>query len=220
LCTEQEIGLKDKDTVMPERRIIVAITGASGAPYAQRLIAALVAAGVHVHLVVSTLGKRLLAEELDMKESDLLRLASEDGQGGRESERRGRITQLAYKDVGASIASGSYQTEGMVVIPCSNNKLAEMAYGLGENLISRAAQVVLKEKRKLIVVHREMPVGIIELKNMLALAEAGAIICPANPGFYNRPKTADDLVNMVVGRVLDLLNVPHGLHLRWTGTAT
>jgi 4-hydroxy-3-polyprenylbenzoate decarboxylase len=203
-----------KDTVSPERRIVVAVTGASGAAYAQRLIEALLAAQVHVHLVVSTLGRRLLADELDLKETDLDRLVSDLGgaSGG-----TGRITHLPYKEVGASIASGSYQTEGMVVIPCSNNKLAEMACGLGENLISRAAQVMLKERRKLIVVHREMPVGIIELKNMLALAEAGAIICPANPGFYNRPKTADDLVNMVVGRVLDLLNVPHGLHLRWTG---
>lgn len=192
------------------RRIIVAITGASGAAYAQRLIQALVVADVHVHLVVSTLGRRLLHDELDLAELDLDRLA-----GVAPGKSAKHLTLLAYNDVGACIASGSYQTAGMVVVPCSNNKLAEMAYGLGDNLITRAAQVVLKEKRKLIVVHREMPLGIIELKNLLALAEAGAIICPANPGFYHRPKTADDLVNMVVGRVLDLLEVPHHLHARW-----
>ena len=128
-----------------------------------------------------------------------------------------KITLLPYKDVGACVASGSFKTEAMVVIPCSNNKLAELAHGLGDNLIARAAQVILKERRKLIVVHREMPLGLIELRNMVALAEAGAIICPANPGFYNLPQTVDDVVNMVVGRVLDLLEVEHGLHGRWAG---
>ena len=192
------------------RRLIVAITGASGALYAQRLLETLVAADIHVHLVVSTLGRRLLNDELDLPELNLDLLAGVPNA-------RKHITLLPYHDVGAAIASGSYQTEGMVVIPCSNNKLAELAHGLGENLISRAAQVVLKEHRKLIIVHREMPLGIIELKNLLALAEAGAIICPANPGFYHRPRTADDLVNMVVGRVADLLNVPHTLHPRWSG---
>ena len=107
----------------------------------------------------------------------------------------------------------------MVVIPCSNNKLAEFAHGLGDNLISRAVQVVLKERRRLVVVHREMPLGLIELRNMVALAEAGAIICPANPGFYNLPQTVDELVNMVVGRVMDLLEVPHQLHARWRSGA-
>jgi 4-hydroxy-3-polyprenylbenzoate decarboxylase len=105
----------------------------------------------------------------------------------------------------------------MVIIPCSNNKLAELAHGLGDNLVSRAAQVILKERRRLIIVHREMPLGLIELRNMTALAEAGAIICPANPGFYNLPQTVDDLVNMVVGRVMDLVDVPHQLHERWSG---
>ncbi|MEI8197884.1 MAG: UbiX family flavin prenyltransferase [Phycisphaerae bacterium] len=192
------------------RRMIVAITGASGALYAKRLIETLVAAEIQVHLVVSTLGRRLLNDELDLRELDLDLLAGRP-HGGQ------FITLLPYHDVGAAIASGSYQTEGMVVIPCSNNKVAELAHGLGDNLISRAAQVVLKERRKLIIVHREMPLGIIELKNLLALAEAGAIICPANPGFYHRPQTADDLVNMVVGRVADLLQVPHQLHPRWSG---
>lgn len=195
---------------MASRRIIVAVTGASGALYAKRLIEGLAAAEVEVQLIVSAMGRRLLHDELGMEQMDLESLA-----GSAEGARR--ITLLPYKDVGACVASGSYRTEGMVVIPCSNNKLAELAHGLGDNLIARAAQVVLKERRRLIVVHREMPVGLIELRNMVALAEAGAIICPANPGFYARPQTVDDLVNMVVGRVLDLLEVPHQLHGRWNG---
>lgn len=192
------------------RRIIVAITGASGVAYAKRLIETLVAGDIDVFLIVSQVGRRLLHDELGMEHVDLAALA------GRADH---SITLLPYKDVGAAVASGSFKTDGMVIIPCSNNKLAELAHGLGENLISRAAQVVLKERRKLIVVHREMPLGLIELRNMVVLTEAGAIICPANPGFYNLPRTVDDLVNMVVGRVLDLLDVPHRLHGRWSGQA-
>jgi flavin prenyltransferase len=192
----------------------VAITGASGAIYAKRLIEILVASNVEVFLIVSQIGRRLLHEELGMETGglgggiDLAALAGREDHG---------ITLLPYKDVGAAIASGSFKTDGMVVVPCSNNKLAEFAHGLGENLISRAAQVVLKERRRLIIVHREMPLGVIELKNMLELAQAGAIICPANPGFYTLPQTIDDLVNMVVGRILDLLDIPHVLHPRWSG---
>ena len=195
---------------MTPRRIIVAITGASGAVYAKRLIETLVAAKVEVLLIVSQTGRRLLHDELGMEQVDLAALAGTGEHG---------ITLLPYKDVGACVASGSFQTEAMVVIPCSNNKLAELAHGLGDNLISRAAQVILKERRRLIVVHREMPLGLIELRNMVQLAEAGAIICPANPGFYNLPQTVDDVVNMVVGRVLDLLEVEHALHGRWEGKA-
>lgn len=195
---------------MAAKRIIVAITGASGALYAKRLLETLVAGRHEVLLIVSTIGRRLLHEELGMEQVDLAALA-----GCAEHT----IQMLPYKDVGACIASGSFKTDGMVVIPCSNNKLAEMAHGLGENLIARAAQVMLKERRRLIVVHREMPVSLIELRNMTALAEAGAIVCPANPGFYNLPQSVDDIVNMVVGRVLDLLEIQHQLHRRWAGKA-
>ena len=195
------------------KRIIVAITGASGALYARRLIEALVAEGVEVFLIVSQIGRRLLHDELGMEAGGPLDLAG--------SWRGGRIhgiTLLPYKDVGACVASGSFKCDGMVVIPCSNNKLAEFAHGLGENLISRAVQVALKERRRLVIVHREMPLGIIEIKNMLELAQAGAIICPANPGFYTLPQTIDDLVNMVVrAEVLDLLDIEHALHERWDG---
>jgi 4-hydroxy-3-polyprenylbenzoate decarboxylase len=193
--------------------MIVAITGASGAIYAKRLIETLAAAEVEIFLIVSTIGRRLLHEELGMESGGTLDAAALAGRAEH------RITVLPYKDVGACVASGSFRCDGMVVVPCSNNKLAEFAHGLGDNLISRAVQVVLKERRRLVIVHREMPVGVIELKNMLELAQAGAIICPANPGFYHLPRTVDDLVNMVVGRVLDLVEVEHQLHARWNGKA-
>jgi 4-hydroxy-3-polyprenylbenzoate decarboxylase len=197
------------------KRVIVAVTGASGALYTKRLIEALIAAEVEVLLIVSTIGRRLLHDELGMESGGAL---DPDFLAGR-SDGGKWITLIPYKDVGASVASGSFRTDGMVVIPCSNNKLAEMAHGLGDNLISRAAQVTLKERRRLIIVHREMPLGIIEIKNMLELAQAGAILCPANPGFYHLPQTIDDIVNFVVARVMDLLDIPHTLSPRWTGEA-
>ena len=193
------------------KRIIVAITGASGAIYAKRLIETLVSADVEIFLIVSQIGRRLLHDELGLESGGSLDLAA---LAGTEDH---HIALLPYKDVGACVASGSFKCDGMVVVPCSNNKLAEFAHGLGENLISRAVQVVLKERRRVIIVHREMPLGIIEIKNMLELAQAGAIICPANPGFYTLPQTVDDLVNMVVGRILDLLDIEHELHTRWNG---
>jgi 4-hydroxy-3-polyprenylbenzoate decarboxylase len=188
------------------RRFIVAITGASGAAYAQRVLNGLAAADCEIFLVVSPLGRRLLHDELAMEKIDLDVLA------GRKNH---RLTLLPYQDTGACIASGSFLTDGMAVVPCSGNKLAEMATGLGDNLISRAAQVALKERRRLVVVHREMPLTSIDLRNMQALAEAGAIICPANPGFYLLPRTVDDIVNFVAAKVLDLLGVPHNLQGRW-----
>jgi flavin prenyltransferase len=199
---------------MAERkRIIVAITGASGAVYARRILEALCAptAKIDVFLVVSVHGRRLLHDELGLESGgplDLTLLAGRSDHG---------ITLLPYKDVGAAIASGSFKTDGMVVVPCSNNKLAEFAHGLGDNLIARAANVCLKERRKLIVVHREMPLGMVEIKNMLALTEAGAIICPANPGFYHLPQTVEEVVDTVAARVLDLLGVAHEVGRRWGG---
>ncbi len=193
------------------KRIIVAITGASGALYAKRLLEALASAPAEIFLVVSTTGRRLLHEELGMEAGGSLDLPALAGTADH------HITLLPYRDTGAAIASGSFKTDGMIVVPCSNNKLAECAHGLGDNLISRAAQVCLKERRRLIVVHREMPLGLIEIKNMLELTQAGAIVCPANPGFYHLPQTVDDVVNTVVARVLDLLDIPHALSPRWTG---
>jgi flavin prenyltransferase len=205
----------------PRRRIIVAITGASGALYAKRILEALVAAGtIDIFLVMSTHGRRLLHDELGLE-------AGGGGGGGGPldiaalagtSDSPPAITLLNYRDVGAPIASGSFKTDAMVVVPCSNNKLAEFAHGIGDNLIARAAQVCLKERRKLVVVHREMPLSLVEIKNMLELTQAGGIICPANPGFYHLPQTVDDVVNTVAARVLDLLEVPHDLSRRWGDT--
>ena len=200
------------------KRIIVGITGASGAVYAKRILEALSSppagkvgggAGIEVFLVVSTHGRRLLHDELGLESGGPLDVAALAGRSDH------AITLLPYRDVGAPIASGSFKTDGMVVVPCSNNKLAEMAHGLGDNLIARAANVCLKERRKLVVVHREMPLGMVEIKNMLALTEAGAVICPANPGFYHLPQTVEEVVDTVAARVLDLLGVAHEVGRRW-----
>ncbi|HEY3244469.1 MAG TPA: UbiX family flavin prenyltransferase [Phycisphaerae bacterium] len=188
------------------RRIILAITGASGAAYARRLLSALVDADVEVHVIVSPLGQRLLADELDVTPMSIENLL------GRPA---GRAKLHAYKDVGSPLGSGSFRTHGMVVCPCSSNTLGAIAAGLGDNLIHRAAAVTLKELRRLILVTREMPMSRIDLLNALRLSESGAVICPAAPGFYMRPRTIDDLVDFVVGKVLDLLEVPHQLDTRW-----
>ncbi len=192
------------------RRIIVGITGASGAIYARRTIQLLLTAGVEVHLVVTPLGQRLLHDELGMEGIDLPGLAG--------MEHQGTATQIHlhnYRDVGASIASGSFRHDGMVIVPCSSNTLSAVAVGSAGNLLHRAAQVTLKERRRLILVHREMPVSLVEIRNMAAATEAGAILCPASPGFYMMPQTIDDLVDFVAGRILDLLDVPHTLAVRW-----
>ena len=130
-------------------------------------------------------------------------------------ERVERLTVYPYRDVGARIASGSFRTDGMIVCPCSSNSLGAIASGIGDNVLSRAAAVTLKEARRLIIVPREMPAGRIDLLNFLRLSEAGAIICPASPGFYMLPKSINDLVDFVVGKLLDLVDVPHRLNTRW-----
>ena len=162
-----------------------------------------------MYLVISPAGRRLLHDELGVEHPDPDDILGETIPHD--------IIPLPYNDIGACIASGSYKTNGMVVAPCSSNKLAEISRGLGDNLIGRAAQVTLKERRPLILLHREMPIGLIELRNMCQLSEAGAIICPASPGFYKTPQSIDDLVTMVAGRVLDLLDVPHNWNTRWAG---
>lgn len=194
-------------------RIIVGISGASGAAYAQQLIRCLVKADMQVHLVVSPLGQRLLHDELGYENVDLKQLA-----GPRKSDAH-RITLHQYRDVGASIASGSFQTRGMVICPCSSNSLSAVAHGAANNLMHRGAQVTLKERRRLILLHREMPLSLVDIRNMQAATEAGAIIAPANPGFYLNPRSIDDLVDFVVARLLDLLDVEHDLGQRWKGDA-
>jgi 4-hydroxy-3-polyprenylbenzoate decarboxylase len=186
--------------------IVTAITGASGALYAQRFIQGLVSAGVNVHLVVSPLGRRLLHDELGMETVDLEALA-----GTREHS----VTLYNYNDVGSKLASGSFLHDGMVIVPCSGNTLAEVAHGLGGNLIARAAAVTLKERRKLILVHREMPLSPIDVNNYKTLSDAGVVLASANPGFYLNPTTVAEVVDFVAGKLLDLVGVRHALDTRW-----
>jgi polyprenyl P-hydroxybenzoate/phenylacrylic acid decarboxylase-like protein len=186
--------------------IVTAITGASGALYAQRFLAGLVAAGVEVHLVVSPLGRRLLHDEMGMETVDLAALAGTEPHS---------ITLHNYNDVGSKLASGSFLHDGMVIVPCSSNTLAEVAHGLGDNLISRAAAVTLKERRRLVLAHREMPLSAIDVNNYKALTDAGAIVAPCNPGFYLNPTTVGEVVDFVAGKLLDLVGVPHAMDTRW-----
>ncbi|HEX2974016.1 MAG TPA: UbiX family flavin prenyltransferase [Tepidisphaeraceae bacterium] len=186
--------------------IVTAITGASGALYAQRFIQGLVAAGVQVHLIVSPFGRRLLHDELGMETVDLAALAGTPSH---------TITLYNYKDVGSKLASGSFLHDGMVIVPCSSNTLAEVAHGLGGNLIARAAAVTLKERRRLVLCHREMPLSPIDVNNYKILTDAGAIIAPANPGLYLNPTTVNEIADIVAGKLLDLLHVPHDLETRW-----
>src|ERR671912_1182335 len=186
--------------------IVTAITGASGALYAQRFIQGLVAAGVNVHLVVSPLGRRLLHDELGMETPDLPALAGTTDH---------TVTLYNYNDVGSKLASGSFLHDGMVIVPCSSNTLAEVAHGLGANLIARAAAVTLKERRKLILVHREMPLSPIDVNNYKTLSDAGVILAPANPGFYLNPTTVAEVVDFVAGKKLHLNRERHPLDTRW-----
>ena len=194
------------------KRIVVGISGASGAAYARRMVQLLLTAGVETHLVVSPLGQRLLHDELGMEGVNLTELAGLTP--GAEAPEH--LIQHNYRDVGASIASGSFRHDGMIVIPCSSNTLSCVAHGSSQNLLHRAAHVTLKERRKLLLVHREMPLSLIDIRNMQAVTEAGGIIAPANPGFYMLPQTIDAVIDFVVGRCMDLLNVPHDLDVRWS----
>ena len=187
----------------------MAITGASGAPYAVRLLEQLLAAERRVWLVVSSHGLRLLRTEMDLDSVDAL---------------RERVGAAAWKrlihvyddaDRGAAPASGSARNAGMVICPCSMGTLSAISVGASRSLVERSADVMLKERRPLVLVPRETPLSAIHLQNMLRLARAGAVILPAAPGFYNRPETVDDLVDFVVARVLDQLGVEHDLVKRW-----
>ena len=193
---------------MAAKEIIVAITGASGGPYALRLLDCLDRAGVRTHVICSPMGKQLLIDECKLNTLDV------QGLLGRQSD---HLTVYNYRDVGCALASGSYRTHGMVICPTSSNTLGAIASGLGDNLITRAAHVTLKESRRLVILHREMPLSAIDLGNMTRLQQAGAIICPAAPGFYLMPNSVSDLIDFVVGKMLDLLDVPHELNTRWTG---
>lgn len=200
------------------------ISGASGAAYSLRLLEALVREGAEVHLVVTTYGRRLLAEEAgvrgvapaDLLPRELAEAVEASGSGG-SAGGAGRLIVHPHQDVGAVIASGSFIHEGMVVLPCSSSSLGAIATGAGSNLLTRAAAVTLKERRPLILCHRETPLSLIDIENYRTLTLAGAVICPTNPGLYLNPQSVADLVDFVVGKALDLLAVEHGLQTRWEG---
>lgn len=186
--------------------VVLAITGASGAPYGVGLLSSLSAARVPVRLIVSTTGWRLLAEEAGIEDEAALRRATGAGDD---------IIAYDDRDRGATPASGSSPSRGMVICPCSMGTLASIAQGTTRSLIERAADVVLKERRRLVLVPRETPYSTIHLENMLRLSRAGAVILPASPGFYHRPTRMEELVDFVVARVLSQLDVAHTLGPQW-----
>jgi 4-hydroxy-3-polyprenylbenzoate decarboxylase len=197
---------------MNHDQLVVAITGASGSPYGVRLLEVLLRAGRDVHLVVSPAATQVIERELNVA-IDLAELNPTALLGDKIDT--SRLHYHHFRDFQAGIASGSFLTAGMVVCPCSMGTLAAIAHGTSENLIHRAADVHLKEKRKLILVPRETPLGVIQLRNLATVAEAGAIVLPAMPAFYTLPKTVNDLVDFIVGRICDQLGVEHGLLKRW-----
>ena len=185
------------------RRIIVAITGATGAIYGVRLLQRLAAVpGVETHLVISDAANLTLHQEVGLQRRDVEALAH---------------VVHRNRDIGATIASGSFQSDGMVIAPCSMKTLATVAHGLSDNLIARAADVVLKERRRLILMVRETPFNLAHLRNMTAVTEMGGIVFPPLPSFYNRPTTRDEMVDHTVARVMDLLGVANDLAPRWGG---
>jgi len=185
------------------RRIVVAITGATGAVYGVRLLEQLrTLPGVETHLVVSDAASRTLHQEVGLQRRDVEAFAH---------------VVHRNRDIGASIASGSFQTDGMVIAPCSMKTLAAVAHGLSDNLIARAADVVLKERRRLILMVRETPFNLAHLRNMTAVTEMGGIVFPPLPSFYHRPATIAEMVDHTVARVMDLLGVTNDLAPRWGG---
>lgn len=190
----------------PGAPVTLALTGASGAPYAVRLLEALNSMSVPVRLIVSATGWRLLREEEGIAGEADLRKRTGDWS---------RVTLYDDDDRGGTPASGSAPSRGMVVCPCSMGTLASIAQGISRSLIERSADVCLKERRPLILVPRETPYSAIHLENMLRLTRAGALVLPASPGFYHRPETVGELIDFVVARILDHLGIEHNLSLRW-----
>ena len=185
-------------------RLIVGISGASGTIYGVRILEMLRKAEIETHLVISKSAEMTLAYETDFKPKDVRALAS---------------VHYAINDIGAAISSGSFPTMGMIVAPCSIRTMSEIATGVTATLLSRAADVVLKEKRRLVLAIRETPLHAGHLRNMTLLAEIGAVVAPIVPAFYNRPRTVDDIVNHTCGRLLDLFGIDTGLVMRWKGGA-
>ncbi|MFZ5831656.1 MAG: UbiX family flavin prenyltransferase [Planctomycetota bacterium] len=219
-------------------RVILAVTGASGAAYAMRLLEVLLAAGREVHLTISAAAQTVIREELDLP-LDIDQFAPESLRLGHATEgsdaklarvrelsgsipqsglsREGTLTYHHFRDVGAPIASGSFPTAGMVICPCSGATLSAIVHSTSANLIHRAAEVHVKERRRLVLVPRETPLSLFYLDNLRRAAEAGATILPAMPGFYHRPSCVRDLVDFVVARICDQLGVANELVGRWGG---
>lgn len=197
-----------------DRTIALALTGASGMPYGIRLLECLVASGARVWLIYSQVAQIVARQELDLKLPAQPREAQRYF-AERFGARAGQLEVYGREDWFAPLASGSNPPDAMAICPCSMGTLAAIAAGLANSLIERAADVVLKESRRLVLVPRETPFSAIHLENMLRLQRAGAVILPANPGFYHRPRSVDDVVDFVVARVLDQLGVEHDLMQRW-----
>jgi 4-hydroxy-3-polyprenylbenzoate decarboxylase len=188
---------------MSGKPLIIAITGATGAVYGVRLLQVLrETPSIETHLLISDAGVLNLHQELDMGRKEVEALAD---------------VVYNVRDIGAAIASGSFQSEGMIVAPCSMKTLASIAHGLSDNLITRSADVVLKERRRLVLMVRETPFNLAHLRNMTAVTEMGGVIFPPLPGFYQRPQSIAEMVDHTVGRVLDLFAIPHTLSPRWNG---
>jgi flavin prenyltransferase len=199
----------------PALDLVLAVTGASGSAYGQRLLETLLRAGRTVHLVLSPAAIEVLRYETDLR-VDVGNFQLKDFLGPVADELPAeRVRHHDPRDFRAGIASGSFRTAGMVVCPCSMGTVAAIAHGLSQNLIHRAADVHLKERRPLILMPRETPLSAIQLRNLATCAEAGAVVLPAMPGFYTRPESVADMVDFVVARICDHLGVPHRLAARW-----
>lgn len=195
----------------PTRKsIVVGITGASGSIYGVKLIETLLGIGYNVHLVITNAGWRVIKEELGWNTTDRDKVLAEKFGGF-----TGSYHYHNNSDIGATIASGSYLVENMIVMPCSMGTLSSIANGTSDNLLTRAADVMMKERRPLVLVPRETPLHAIHLENMLKLARLGIVMIPAMPAFYFGPKSIDDLVSFLVGKVLDNLRIEHALFTRW-----
>jgi len=181
-------------------RIVVAITGSTGAIFGIRTLEALRDLGIETHLILSAWGEKTIQIETDYKVEEVQKLA---------------VVCHDYRNQAASISSGSYPTAGMVIAPCSMKTLAAIAHGLADNLVHRAADVVLKERRKLVLLAREMPLHQVHLQNMITLTQMGAVILPPMPAFYNHPQNLDDMVNHIVARTLDQFGIENNLTRRW-----
>lgn len=198
------------------RRVAVAVTGASGAIYAVRTMAALLEIGCELEVVFSDYGRRLLMDEIG-PDAKVERLGDLLVERYGEVVRNGQFVVHSNRDLGATLASGSHRCDAMVIVPCSMKTLAGVAHGLSRSLIERAADVMLKERRRLVLVPRETPMSLPELRNMVAAAEAGAMILPAMPAFYQRPGSIDDLAAFLAGKILNALGFDQHLFPPWKG---